>query len=58
MTHDGMLYRFPTDAADGSAIPVESGIANPFVANELDGLLWVADFQGSDVVAIDPAQVP
>ena len=55
--HDGMLYRFPTDATDGEATPVESGVGNPFVANELDGLLWVADFQGTDVVAIDPSKV-
>jgi hypothetical protein len=55
--HDGQLYRFPTGAADGDATPVASGVSNPFVANELDGLLWVADFQGTDVVAIDPAQV-
>ena len=34
-----------------------SGVHNPFVAAELDGLLWVADFQGSDVIAIDPAKV-
>ncbi len=50
------LYRFPADASDGAAAPVESGVVNPFVANELDGLLWVADFQGTDVVAIDPAK--
>ena len=55
---DRQLYRFSADATGGAATSVDSTLFHPFVAAELDGLLWVADFQGTEVVTIDPAEVP
>lgn len=53
---EGDLYSFPVDGDDATARAVPSTVHNPFVAAELDGLLWVVDFVGSDVVAIDPSK--
>lgn len=53
---EGDLYSFPVDGDDTTARAVPSTLHNPFVAAELDGLLWVVDFVGSDVVAIDPSK--
>jgi hypothetical protein len=35
---------------------VQAGTGNPFVVSGGDHLLWVVDFAGTDVVAIDPAK--
>jgi len=53
---NGSLY--PVDIAAntvGPAVPADT--ANPFVVSGGDHLLWVVDFAGTDVVAIDPAKV-
>jgi hypothetical protein len=51
----GDLYRVPV--AGGPATTVPSTVGNPFVAAELDGMLWLVDFAGTDVVGIDPALI-
>ena len=38
--------------------PWKLGAANPFVAAAFDGRLWIADFGGTDVVVVDPTQLP
>ena len=53
---DGLLYRFGTDgSAQGT---VASTVTDPFVVTGFRGLLWAADFAGSEVVRIDPARIP
>jgi YVTN family beta-propeller protein len=34
------------------------GLANPFVLAGWDGLLWVVDFKGTDLVVVDPERLP
>lgn len=54
---DGRLHA--ADAATGKALGAwPTGLSNPFVLAEWDGLLWMVDFGGTDVIAVDPAQLP
>jgi DNA-binding beta-propeller fold protein YncE len=53
----GDLYWFPVDGEATQARSAPSSVQNPFVAAELDGQLWLVDFQGTDVVRVDPAQL-
>ena len=51
----GDLY--PIDASTNAVgAPVTSRSANPFVVAGWNHLLWVVDFAGTDVVAIDPTK--
>lgn len=53
---NGSLYR--VGQADGVVSgPWKLGAKNPFVAAELDGKLWIADFGGTDVFVVDPAML-
>jgi DNA-binding beta-propeller fold protein YncE len=54
---NGSLYR--VGQRDGAVTgPWKLGGANPFIAAAWDGRLWIADFGGTDVLVVDPANLP
>lgn len=51
---DGSIRRYGPHV---SPHPIASGVQNPFVLATYRGAVWVVDFNGTDVVRIDPSRV-
>jgi YVTN family beta-propeller protein len=53
---DGKLHAVDAESGEErGAWP--TGLSNPFVLAGWDSLLWIVDFKGTDLIAVDPAKI-